>query len=900
MESLPERLVNPESIKATADFLSRKLQVDSSRMPSLVTLSDAFIYNQKTGNVQVAAKIGNSIHSQLMSIYENCPFDSSEKLISDALREKENNNPSSAIRYLDTALQLPSNWRRKIKILKLRGECYLAMGDTRTAAINFTEATRSVSSESVCSSDDLREYAEVLIGLTKSEVLCGNLEAASLISHEAINLISNHDLKETIHRQEVELYYLAAKRLIILSQSAKDKVDQLTQACSLCQQAIALIHVIDQTGEASNLVEELGDTEKGHFFALKCEVQLLSASVFQVLQRKEEAKTILKEMKEFLLNIAVVFETLSANSVAGGKVEFLKISRRLFSWIGRVLILSDEKALSIIWLNKSLVAFFSVILPALPDMLSFYEEILPLLDAVTATWSHSIHENRSPFQQTVDMCKDVAVKHGINLNNFYEVLKTLTMLFTQLGRMEEAIVVAKTGLNMSDLVWGSNVVNRSNYRCRMLLYLAQIHHLNSTNLAYDRTNQQKLAEKYYLTNRGSMEEFGRRKDLSYANFLCEQRRFADADTVLRDINNAGQLVCNTYIYCTYFARACYGPGVKKSVEVDGELVATIGDIMHTTVIRVLVGMGKKSEAVAACEKLLSANPVNVHETIIGKRPFCMPYLIEACQRELLFLLSDEDRKIFQNCDFPLEPPSLAKLYYMLNEYVPALKYIPEEVHSHELMEMKISCFRLAGNNLVKTSREDESRGYFMNFLSMLHIKESFLDKPFLTQCAILNGYSFANDYHVFRVLGMMLCGRGNLDGAIQCYERCLELDEDFTCNQNLVATLAELYQSKALTACVENEESIKIRMNLALSLFEKLLQTTSELTTFVECSFASLLFRLERYTEAVEHFKNVVEREGEEVSSSRKRISRCFLTFDGKLKLVVELASQLKSTLSTS
>jgi tetratricopeptide (TPR) repeat protein len=146
---------------------------------------------------------------------------------------------------------------------------------------------------------------------------------------------------------------------------------------------------------------------------------------------------------------------------------------------------------------------------------------------------------------------------------------------------------------------------------------------------------------------------------------------------------------------------------------------------------------------------------------------------------------------------------------------------------------------------------------------MLQTKEGLLDQPFHNQCEFLEGYSFANQYYVFRSLGRMLCARGNVDGAIKCYERCLDLDEDFTCDQNLVATLAELYQTKALTVEINNQDSCKRQMNLALNLFQKLLQTTGELTTLVECSFASLLSKLERYKEAVEHFENVIKRSDE-------------------------------------
>ena len=72
--------------------------------------------------------------------------------------------------------------------------------------------------------------------------------------------------------------------------------------------------------------------------------------------------------------------------------------------------------------------------------------------------------------------------------------------------------------------------------------------------------------------------------------------------------------------------------------------------------------------------------------------------------------------------------------------------------------------------------------------------------------------------------------------------------------------MSELYQTKALTVELENEDSRKVYTDLAWELFQKLFQKTSELTTFVELSFASLLTRLDRHEEAVEHFYKVIER----------------------------------------
>jgi hypothetical protein len=104
---------------------------------------------------------------------------------------------------------------------------------------------------------------------------------------------------------------------------------------------------------------------------------------------------------------------------------------------------------------------------------------------------------------------------------------------------------------------------------------------------------------------------------------------------------------------------------EKAAEIFVSVLEIIPGHLCSTMFRVFVEMGKKREAVAACEKL-TANPVVVHDVIDGKRPSSIPCLIEACHRELLSLLSEEDEKQLQNCEFPLSPANIFKLYYMLN------------------------------------------------------------------------------------------------------------------------------------------------------------------------------------------------------------------------------------------
>ncbi|CAB3988448.1 Hypothetical predicted protein [Paramuricea clavata] len=177
VESFPDASLNPES------------SMDVKRL----FLLDASEYNRKKGNVHQAAKIYTSYQADQLSFYESCPYDKVEDLISDAIRAKEDNRLNRGIKSLNIALQLPSNWRRKTKMLKLRGECYLSRGDFRTATINFNEDAAIYSSKTMENCDDLCEYSEVLIGLIKSEMLCQFVAGAWLKCQEAIKLVSNHE-----------------------------------------------------------------------------------------------------------------------------------------------------------------------------------------------------------------------------------------------------------------------------------------------------------------------------------------------------------------------------------------------------------------------------------------------------------------------------------------------------------------------------------------------------------------------------------------------------------------------------------------------------------------------------------------------------------------------------------
>ena len=779
---------------------------------------------------------------QQLNFYESSPFDGEEKLISEAIEAKDKNQPSEAIRLLDLALQLQlpeAQCRRTTKILKLRAECFLSMGHFRSAAIDFSKADNLYSIKTTDNQEDLCEFTEVLIGLIKSEILCNNVEAAWLVYKKGIKLAWDHELKETIHQQAAKLLNLGAKCINILSEQL-----ERVQADNLLQEAYSLY----------GLMKEVSPTEPAIF-----ETQELLKNIFPSAQLiKQEDENILQTEK----NNSDFVSSLSAEQLSKAEPEKLMRLGIECSLIARTHIMFGDIEKSENFLNVSLMAFFSA---ALPDFLFFYEHILPLLKAITTTKSSAPDQSRHPFQQAVDMCKEMSTNQDRGVNYVNQFLITLIIIYRSLGQVLEAMGIAEIGFEITDCMCNDSNSEKINNRCSMLLHLAQIHQHLSLNPAFDADEQLKRAEYYYffdktLLYRGSKESAVLRKDLSYANFLCERKRFAEALVVLDNMRNLGELLWNKYLYVEYFSCAFYGAGVENSVKIDGELLTTVGNVLYNLLVRVYVGMEERKEAVAMCEILTDVDLLDVHEASFGKRPSCKPYLVEDCHRQLLSLLNEEDRHQFQNCDLPLSSTNLAKLYYMLREYQMAVKYLHMDVESPEVVEMKISCLCLAGNELVDSNRGDESISLFQQFLEMLQVKEAFLDKSFSGQCESVQIYSFANQYYLFRSLGLNHAKRENIDATIQCYERCIELDEDFSFGQHIVATLSELYQIKALTVDLDNEDSRKVYMDLAYELFQKLFRKTAELTTLIELSFASLLTRLDRCEEAVDHFYKVIGR----------------------------------------
>ena len=843
---------NEEVIKEELKQKARSTLVEEQK--TLAPLSivhsqlEAFEHYKSKREFQITAEIHASLQQQQLSYYKNSPFDGEEKLVSEAIEAKNKSVPSKAIRLLDLALQLQlpkGQCRRTRKVLKLRGECFLSMGHFRSAAIDFTKADALYSTKTMDNHEDLCEYSEVLIGLIKSEILCNNVEAALLLCEKGTKLATDRELSQ----QAEKLLYLKVRCIIILLERG-EKENKLDLANHLYEELLPLLYLTEAD------------------FKTIFEILFLLDDIFPSLPPKNENENRFEEIKrgktmtisDYVSNTytpADFMGDVSAVNLSKAEPEVLIKVAISCSLKARLLIYAGDLDQSINWLDRSLAAFCSV---PRPDLLWYFEDFVPLLLVVTATKSNAPDQSRSPFQQAIDMCSRTLINQNKSSNYVNKFLTTSIIVYRSLGQAQEAMVVAEIGLEINDLIWHNSDSDKLNNRCRMLLHLAQIHEQNSSNPAFDADEELNLAEHYYRSDRGREEDMVLCKDLSYANFLCERKRFADAVTVLEDMRNLDQLLRNKYVYIEYFSCAFYGAGAEKSVKMDGELFTTVGDVLNNLLVRAYVGVGKGKEAIATCETLAHVNSPDVHEPVYGQRPSCKPYLVEDCHRELLSLLSEEDRHQFQNCDLPLSSPNLVKLYYMVGEYEMAVKYFPKNVESPEMLEMKISCLRLAGNELIDSNRGDKSISFFQQFLEMLQVKEGFLDKSFNNQCEILQTYSFANQYYIFYSLGMTHLEKENIDAAIQWFERCIELDENFTCDQDIVATLSQLYQAKAFTVDLDNEDSRKLYMDRAWELFQKLLQKTAELTTVVELFFALLLTRLGRNEEAVDHFYKVIER----------------------------------------
>ena len=109
-------LARSESINSATKSLETCVEELLPKVSALADLADAAEYYERTNNEEQIAKIGLKAFAQFLPLVQCNPCHNGEKLIGDAIKAKENNKASCAIRHLDVASQLPLKWTQKVKV----------------------------------------------------------------------------------------------------------------------------------------------------------------------------------------------------------------------------------------------------------------------------------------------------------------------------------------------------------------------------------------------------------------------------------------------------------------------------------------------------------------------------------------------------------------------------------------------------------------------------------------------------------------------------------------------------------------------------------------------------------------------------------------------------------------
>ena len=845
-------LETTETSLCNLEDLKQKLEAMRTLIPVIQKLADCSKKFLEKGELQKYLEVHDNLIPLIKSLVEIVPADTAiEKCLTNATKELENNKANSALSSLSLATQFPRSDRQDARIVKMSGDCHLLEANYRLAVINFTRAADYYSRDKSQEPGDIFAYLETLVSLIKAHILCQNLQDALLVCQDGVAAVSQLETNEITSLRTMEFCYLSAKCI----QLSKITGDDLEKAASFCQQGLAASKVVDGKTSSSDLMESLG--KNGKIFTLKCETQLLHATILLQLNRKEEAEATLTSMQSFLVNVAVGFETFTATTWELGKLEFSKISCRLFTSIGRAFVMNSQAKSAIGWLAKSLSAFIAAM-----DILPLNEEFTLLLDATTAANADLFPDENDSFQTTVDMCKREILEANGDVYTIYQFMFSLGYLYMETQRINEAIVVYKTALAAAECMSGS--LEDQHKRAFIQLHLGHAHRLRvNNNTDEDSIGERVLARKYYETEDKDLHGSTLCRKLSLAFWLVEENEFAEANVLLQELLEPGDKLANIPVVFGYFSRLFYGPLMKEYVEQHGECTTTLACVVYSLAVFVYAGLGMTSKAVLACEKLSTQR--DLVRPMSTLQPSLTSYLLAACQRKLSFLVNDQN---VENCDFPLSPINLAKLYYELMEYELVLKCCSEilesvmspssELEPSDSNYLKLACLRIVGNTIIQLGNHDKCYSYFISFLEVLHSQMRILDLEFEAQCAVLDEYSFADRFYIMRLLGTLHAKRGNPDCAIKCYEKCFEDEENLESHQGLVGTLAELYQSKAQLA-KEEKTAYTHWMKLARDLYERLFQKTTKLDQFVESSYGSFLCMSDRSREAIDYFLHVIE-----------------------------------------
>ncbi|XP_028417632.1 uncharacterized protein LOC114542081 [Dendronephthya gigantea] len=115
-----------------------------------------------------------------------------------------------------------------------------------------------------------------------------------------------------------------------------------------------------------------------------------------------------------------------------------------------------------------------------------------------------------------------------------------------------------------------------------------------------------------------------------------------------------------------------------------------------------------------------------------------------------------------------------------------------------------------------------------------------------------------------------MVSRQKVDDAIACYEHTLGMSPNNNIDQCLMATLADLYQTKAKTEGKIDEVAYKRWIEKANKCFQELKDNSIKMEPFVQAQFASFLSRTKCLNEAIFNFEQVLAVKEESIISSSK------------------------------
>ena len=864
-EQLPVSLCESGTTKqaSTSNTDYEELPDPSTIISTMNVLGDSVKYDLQSDNFNQANEAMESFHRLMVpTLTKYCP-NPADIFINEALRCKEEKRMDLMPPFLHLSAQLTSDKKKKAEIAKLMAESHFYDGKYKMATIQFIEAGTYYS----CRSDtaSVMEYLEILSGLSRSHMRCNDLEEARRVCEEAIEFTSSLECGLLKLQYEAEFLLLGATCLMSLAKTGKqDENTTLETVASYCQRGICVIETTEQQLGPSDVVEELTGDVRGKLFAWKCEIQLLLATSFLQLERKERAESIVIEMNMFLQNISAVVETFSEETWPGNKIGFSKLRRCMFSWIGRAQILSGRTEHGIGPLEVSLLLFLSDN-NAINDE---QEEFLDLLDAFTAT-KKVINQNEiTPFLQTVRFCKEKFLEKHSDVTELLKFLDTLANYYVVYERTQEAIVVYEIMLPITECMGGS--IAKPYSPSQVLLFLGNCHKkqaLKST--GKEAIDERRLAEKYFQVEQETDSTASILRKGEYLEMLSEENRVEEAARVISQISKVGEKIWEMMVRLSYSShKLC----ARSYLSDHGELLTSAGCIVYSTILRVYVQMGMGKEAVETYETLAKRG----HDIDgLSKRPSFMPYLHAYCHKTLVSFLEKKDCLHFEDSDFPLSDKNLAQVYYEMGEYEFALEYCKKALSSassaqnglplnKDLLQTCLDCLRISGNAFVLLGKKEHSHSYYLSFLELLESQNSILKKSFEDQQIILEKYHFVALYFVYRSLGILLCKDGNVDGAIKVYEHCIEkLNTDHQYGPDILGTLADLYQTKAFTALEGDPIACSMWMTKAKNCFETYFQTENNPDPFVETTFGALLYRLEEHHKAIVHLENVVQKQND-------------------------------------